>query len=86
MRKIEIRGTKGNIDVSWDGRMMRFFGDLCSGGLFRPYFVAIADSAIWLPPYENEPVSDETRAAIIKAVEKQTHRKIRFTHEAQTRS
>lgn len=62
---MKITGTKAYVDIEWEGRTLRFWGDMCVNG-----FAALADTAEWLPPFESETVSDETRSAIMAAVRK----------------
>ncbi len=45
---MKITGTRGYIDIEYDGKTARFSGDMCIDG-----FAAIANTMKWLSPYEN---------------------------------
>jgi hypothetical protein len=49
---MKITGTKCYVDIEHNGKVARFWGDLCLHG-----FSAIANTMEWLPPDENNPVS-----------------------------
>ncbi len=76
---MRIMGTRGYIDVEYDGKTARFSGDMCIDG-----FAAIANSMKWLPPDEKLPVTEKERLLVMKAVRedvKNNEYKVFFTND-----
>lgn len=63
--QFEIRGTKCYVDIENNGKVARFWGDLCLHG-----FSAIASTMEWLSPDASVSVNDDERNALIKDVMK----------------
>jgi hypothetical protein len=60
---MKFRYRQGNVDIEHDGKIARFWGDLCNVG-----FAAIASTMEWLSPNSSEPVSETERNEFMKAV------------------
>ena len=76
---MKITGTRGYIDVEYDGKIARFGGELGIDG-----FYATANTMRWLPPYEKFPVTDEERLALMQAIReevKDNKYKVFFTND-----
>jgi len=67
---MRITGTRGNIDVEYGERVARFDGELGKKG-----FYAIEKTMRWLPPNDHIIVSEEEKAALVKAVLKESEGK-----------
>ena len=64
---MKIIGTRGDIDVEYNGKVARFDGELGMKG-----FYAIAKTIRWLPPHEHLVVTEEERNALVTAVLKES--------------
>jgi hypothetical protein len=64
-RKMKIEGNSQYVDIEYNGRTARFWGELCTFG-----FLAAASTMKWLPPDDGEPITDDEKIAVIKAVRK----------------
>jgi hypothetical protein len=60
---MKITGTRGNIDVEYEGKIARFDGELGMKG-----FYAITNTMRWLPPHNYIIITEEERNVLIKAV------------------
>ena len=67
---MNITGTNSHMDVEYNGRTIRFDGELVIDG-----FCAYKNSAHWLPPHENILVTDKEKNDIIATVQKETANK-----------
>ncbi len=79
MKDMKITGTRGYIDVEYDGKTARFSGDMCIDG-----FAAIANTMKWLPPHENLSVTEKDRLSLMRAVRedvKNNKYKVFFTND-----
>ena len=76
---MKITGTRGYIDIEYDGKTARFSGDMCIDG-----FAAIANTMKWVSPYENLQVLEEERLSLMRAVREEVKNnkyKVFFTNE-----
>ncbi len=76
---MKITGTRSYIDIENDGKTARFFGELCIDG-----FAAIASTMKWLPPHDNQPITEYDRISLMKAVVeelKNNENKVFFTND-----
>ena len=64
---MKITGTRGDIDVEYNGKTARFDGELGMKG-----FYAISKSMRWLPPYDHLIVTEEEIDALVAAVLKES--------------
>lgn len=62
---MKITGTKWYVDIEHNGKVARFWGDLC-----LREFTAIANTMEWISPQINNEVGDNERAEFIKEVKK----------------
>ncbi|MBQ1735149.1 MAG: hypothetical protein II038_09735 [Lachnospiraceae bacterium] len=60
---IKITGTKCYVDIQYEGKTARFWGDLCVNG-----FSAIASTMEWILPEGETKVSEEDRSSLIVAI------------------
>jgi len=76
---VKITGTRSYIDIENNGKIARFFGELCIDG-----FAAIASTMKWLPPYDKQLVTEYDRISLMREVItelKDNENKVFFTNE-----
>ena len=76
---MRITGTRGYIDVEYNGRTARFSGDMCIDG-----FAAIENSIKWIPPHESLPVTEKDLSLVMNAVREEVKNnkyKVFFTND-----
>lgn len=61
--KLVVTGTKSYVDIQYDNKTARFWGDLCTDG-----FAAIASTMEWYSPEGGIAASSDERAQFISAV------------------
>lgn len=62
---VKIKGTKSYVDIEYNGRIARFWGDLCLHG-----FRAIANTMEWVFPHKEGTVTEDERNTFIAEVKK----------------
>ena len=60
---MKITGTRGDIDVEYNGRTAQFDGELGMHG-----FYAIRNSMRWLPPYDHLTVTTKDQDEFVAAI------------------
>ncbi len=64
---MKITGTRSYIDVETDGKVVRFSGELGING-----FYATKNSAHWLPPHDQQPITNKECDQIVEKVKEKS--------------